>query len=42
MKALDVDYTYSDVSTTFGIPRSTLKNHYQGKRRSTKMGEEGF
>ena len=38
MKALDADYTYLDVSIAFGIPRSTLKDHYQGKRMGRKMG----
>ena len=41
MKASDANYTYSDVSKAFGIPRCTLRDHYQG-RRSTKMGGRGI
>ena len=41
MKALDVDYTYGEVSKAFGIPRTTLRDHYLGKRTSRKMGGKG-
>ena len=41
MKALNADYTYGKVSKAFGIPRTTLKDHYLGKRTSRKMEGKG-
>ena len=41
MKALDADYTFLDVSQAFDIPKITLRDHYQSKRRSRKMGGKG-
>ena len=42
MKALDAEYTYGEVSIAFGIPRTTLRDHYLGKRISRKIGGKGM
>ena len=39
--ALDDGYKIQDVSNNFGIPRSTLREHYVGKRKSRKIGPKG-
>ena len=39
--ALDDGYKMQDVSNNFGIPRSTLREHYVGKRKSRKIGPKG-
>ena len=33
--------TKCNVSNNFGIPRSTLREHYVGKRKSRKIGPKG-
>ena len=42
MKALNAEYTYEEVLIAFGIPRTTLRDHYLGKRTSRKMGDKGM
>ena len=39
--ALDDGHKMQDVSNNFGIPRSTLREHYVGKRKSRKIGPKG-
>ena len=41
IKALDVGYTFGEVSQAFNIPKSSLRDHYLGKRTSRKMGGKG-
>ena len=41
MKAVDVEYTYGEVSIVFDIPRTTLRDYYLGKRTSRKMEGKG-
>ena len=42
MGALDGGYSYVEVSEAFSIPRSSLRDHCGGKRRSRKMGAKGI
>ena len=41
MGALDARYSYVEVSEAFSIPRSSLRDHYEGKKRNRKMGAKG-
>ena len=41
MKVLDAGYTYLEVSQAFDIPRSSLRDHYLGKRRNRKRTNKG-
>ena len=36
--ALDHDYTIGEVSQAFNIPRTSLRDHYEGKVKGRKMG----
>ena len=36
--ALDHDYTIGEVSKAFNIPRTSLRDHYEGKVKGRKMG----
>ena len=38
IKALDYDYKIHEVCEAFNIPRSTLRDHYNGRIKSRKMG----
>ena len=39
--ALDSGYKMSEVSMKYGIPRSSLREHYHGRRKSRKLGPKG-
>ena len=41
IKALDTGYTFGKVSQAFNIPKSSLRDHYLGKRISRKIGGKG-
>ena len=37
MKAIDAEYTYAEVSTSYGIPRTSLRDHYSSSRTSREI-----
>ena len=39
--ALDSVYNMNQVSRNFQIPRSSLRDHYEGKTKSRKLGRQG-
>ena len=39
--ALDSGYNMSQVSRHFQIPRSSLRDHYEGRTKSRKSGPQG-
>ena len=42
MEAIDNGYTYNEVCSQYGNPRSSLRDHVNGKTRSRKMGPKGI